>query len=141
MFDNAFLSVGRRDVRLWKLDINCKFSVKSYFHSLTSNSDRVDNWHSFWVPSVTPRVFDALLGTSVSRWHRILTFNKLRRQNNFIVNRRLMCLKDEESVHHLMVPFFFAQRVWIAIFFLFDVQWFMPKLNDDLFRHWGLWCQ
>ena len=37
------------------------------------------------------------------RNHKILTIDKLRRRNHFIVNGCPMCLKDEKMVHHLLI--------------------------------------
>lgn len=47
-----------------------------------------------------------------------------------------MCLKDEESVHHLMIHYLFSSGVWIAILAMFGIQWVMPKIVDYLFHQW-----
>ena len=44
-----------------------------------------------------------------------------------------LCLRDEESVHHLMIHCSFAYRVWIVIINLLDVNRVMPKTVEDLF--------
>eukprot|EP00268_Persea_americana_P048803 TRINITY_DN5184_c4_g1_i1.p2 TRINITY_DN5184_c4_g1~~TRINITY_DN5184_c4_g1_i1.p2 ORF type:complete len:121 (-),score=5.70 TRINITY_DN5184_c4_g1_i1:400-762(-) len=58
-----------------------------------------------------------------ARWDKISTIDKLRQKIHIIVNGCSMCLKDEESVHHLMIHCLFSYRVWIAILAMFGIQW------------------
>ena len=74
----------------------------------------------------------------MARKHKILTIDKLRRRNHFIVNGCPMCLKDEETVHHLLIHCNFAYRVCVVVFKLFDIEWVMPRSVEDLFLQWHL---
>lgn len=63
-----------------------------------------------------------------------------RRRNHFIVNGCPMCLRDEETVNHLLVHCNFAYNVWVALFARFDMQWVMPWSVAELFRRWLFRC-
>ena len=70
-----------------------------------------------------------------------MTIDKLRRRNHIIVNGCPICLKDEESVHHLMIHCPFPNRVGIDILDMFGMQWVMPRAVDDLFHQWRFGCK
>ena len=54
------------DKRIWKPDIKCMFSVKSFFKDLTVNSDRMEGWKSFWNPLLECWLFVGLQSGIVS---------------------------------------------------------------------------
>ena len=70
--------------------------------------------------------------------HKILTIDKLRRRNPVLVNGCPMCLKDEETVHHLLIHCQFAYRVWMVVINMFEMKWVMPRTVADLFIQWRL---
>lgn len=62
------------------------------------------------------------------------------RRNHFIVNWCPMCLRDEETVHHLLIHRVFAYSVWITLIARLDMQWVMPWSVEDLFQQWFFRC-
>ena len=116
--DRYYLSGGKSDVGLWKPDIRGHFSVKSFYKVLSASDVRMEGWHNFWVSYVPPRV---LAFCWVAKKQKILTIDNLRKRNHVIINGCPLCLRDEESVHHLTIHCFFAYRVWIVFINLFDV--------------------
>lgn len=42
--------------------------------------------------------------------------DNLKRRCHIIVNGCHVCLADEETVNHLLVPYGFATRVWATVF-------------------------
>ena len=44
-----------------------------------------------------------------------------------------MCLKEEETVHHLLIHCKFACKVWSFALNCFDMKWVMPGTVEDLF--------
>eukprot|EP00268_Persea_americana_P013258 TRINITY_DN15784_c0_g2_i1.p1 TRINITY_DN15784_c0_g2~~TRINITY_DN15784_c0_g2_i1.p1 ORF type:complete len:214 (-),score=16.90 TRINITY_DN15784_c0_g2_i1:200-841(-) len=93
----------------------------------------MSGWKSFWDPSVPSRV---LVFCGVAKKHKVLTIDKLRRRNQVIVNGCPMCLKDEETVHHLFIHCQFACKVWYFVLQCFDVNWVMPMNVEELFLQW-----
>ena len=57
----------------------------------------------------------------LARREYFLTIDNLRRRNHFIVNSFPMCLRDEETVNHLLIHCNFAYNVWVALFARFDM--------------------
>lgn len=93
------------------------------------SSDSMHGWQSFWEPSIPPQV---LAFRWVARWHKILTLDKLRRRKHIIISGCPKCLKNEETVHHLMIHCIFAHRVCSAILNMLDMHWVIA------FQQWHL---
>lgn len=55
------------------------------------------------------------------------------RKGNSCAKGNSMCLRDEETVNHLMIPCPFAHRVRIFFLNMFEIQWVMPGIVVDLF--------
>ena len=49
-----------------------------------------------------------------------------------------MCLKDEETAHHLLIHCQVTNKVWTAMLKFFYMSWVMPKTVEDLFLQWRL---
>ena len=118
ILDNVFVSVGREDERIWKPAVKGQFSVKTFYNVLADNSSRGNGWQSFWDPYVPPRVS---VFCRVTRKHKIMTIDKLQRRKHFLVNGCPMCLKDEETAHHLLIHCQFAYKVRMAILNFFEM--------------------
>ena len=119
MLEMAYLSIARYGVGLWKSEVKGQFSAKSFFKDMNVSSNSVQGWKSFWNTLVPPRV---LVFCWIARRNSILTIDNLRRRNIILVNGCLMCLKDEETVHHHLIHCSFAHRVWSVILMMFDMQ-------------------
>eukprot|EP00268_Persea_americana_P053131 TRINITY_DN5994_c5_g1_i2.p1 TRINITY_DN5994_c5_g1~~TRINITY_DN5994_c5_g1_i2.p1 ORF type:complete len:134 (-),score=24.75 TRINITY_DN5994_c5_g1_i2:1010-1411(-) len=133
MLEKVYVSMDKSDVRLWKADVEGQFSVKSFYNALVDTNPRVEGWKSFWYSVVPPRVFAS---SWVVKNHKILAINKLPRRNHVIVNGCPMCLKDEETVHHLLIHCQFAYRVWMVVVNMFEMKWVMPRTIADLSIQW-----
>ena len=134
LLDNVYVN-GGCDVRVWKPAVKGNFSVKSFYDALLDSSHSIQGGKRFWDSTIPPQV---LAFYWVARSHKILSLDKLRRRKHINVNGCPMCLKDEESVYHLLIHRVFAHKVWSAILNLFDMQFVMPLTEADLFHQWGL---
>lgn len=113
-----YMSVGKSDVRLWKLNAKDQFSVKPFYNALVDFSVSMEGWERFWDPLIPLKV---LAFCWVARNHKILTLENLRR-NIVIVNGCPICLNGEETVHHLLIHCHHAHKVWTAVINLFDME-------------------
>ena len=100
MLNKIYLSVDKSDVRLWKPDAKGPFLVKFFYNVLNDRIGPMGGCNSFRDPLVPPRV---LAFCWVARNLKILTIDQLRKRNSVIVNGYPMCIKDEETVHHLFI--------------------------------------
>ena len=116
--DNVYVNGGGCDVRIWKLAVKSNFSVKSFYNALLDSSHSIQEGKWFWDSTIPPRV---LAFCWVVRSHKILTLDKLWRRKHIIINGCPMCLKVEESVHHLLIHCVFAHKVRSAILNVFDM--------------------
>ena len=98
---------------------------------------KVDGWQSFWDKSILSRV---LAFCWIAWCHKILSIDNLRRKC-IIVNGYPLCLKDEETINHLMIHCVFANKIWAFFLNMFEVQWVMPQSDYDLFCLWHLGCK
>ena len=123
LLDKVYFSLGKPNVKIWIPDVKEEFSVKSLYNVLIDNSSVSYGWLRFWDRYIPPRVL-------VFRWlamrGRILTMDNLRRRNHFIVNGCPMCLRDKETVNHLLIHCNFPYNVCVALFARFDMQWVIP---------------
>lgn len=58
-----------------------------------------------------------------------------------IVNGYLMCLEAKETVHHLLIHCQSAYRVWMVIINMFEMEWVMPRIIEDLFLQQCFGCK
>ena len=88
---------------------------------------------SIWKLKAPPRVviFDWLVLRK-----RIPSMDNLRRRGMTIANGCPMCLRDEESVDHLLLNCKEAQSLWRAVVGWFDCRWVFPKSLIELFQAW-----
>lgn len=138
MLDNVYFSPEKSDVRLWKPDVKCQFSVKSFYNVLVDNNERRGGGDNFWISSIPPRV---LVFCWIARNHKILTIDHLRKRNHIIVNGCPLCLNDEEMMHRLLIHCPFAHDVWSAIINMFDINWVMPGTIVQLSIQWRSGCK
>ena len=62
LLTKIYLSGGRRDVRIWKLDAKGHFSVKSFYNVLIGVGERMVGWKRFWNPFLPPRILVCSVG-------------------------------------------------------------------------------
>ena len=121
------------DQLCWLKNSEKRFSVKSYYHCLTSHTSIPFPWKGIWKPKVPPRVaffvWTAVLG-------KILTNDNLRKQQVVMVNWCCLCKVDGESIDHLFLHCSVAKQLWDCILTLFGVHWVMPRNLPDLIACW-----
>lgn len=102
---SGFVVGNGDDVRIWDLDPQGIFSVKS----LCSKFMRVDE-----APRVNPKIWKGVK-VKVFGWltcvEKILTIHKLRFRRMMIVNSCPLCLSNAKSVNHLLFRCRFASKI------------------------------
>ena len=99
LLNGACITERREDSRVWTASKDGSFSVSSFFLALFDGSRERNVVGNIWKIKAPMRV--VIFGwLSIRR--RILTQDNLRR-GRIVVNTCLMCLREEESVDHLMV--------------------------------------
>ena len=53
-----------------------------------------------------------------------------------MVNACPMCLKDEETIDHLLLQCNNAMKIWNTVINWFGCSWVFPKRAQDLFMAW-----
>ena len=97
-----------RDGRVWTASKDGTFSVSSFFSAITNKSRERSAMSSIWKLKAPPRV--VIFGW-MALLKRILTMDNLRRKGVTVVNECQICLRDEESVDHLLLNSKTAQFV------------------------------
>ena len=69
----------------------------------------------------------------------ILTIDNLVKKNLSLVNWFCLCRCEEETVDHLLLHCKFVNTLWSEVFYLFGVQWVMPKAVVSLLSTWWTW--
>ena len=67
---------------------------------------------------------------------RILTMDNLKRRGKILVNACPMCLKDEETIGHLLLRCNNAVKIWNTVINWFGCSWVFPKHVQVLFMAW-----
>ena len=104
------------DEKVWTASKDGSFSVSFFFSAISNRSRDRNVVSSIWKIKAPPRVI-------IFRWialrKRNLTMDNLRRRGRSVVNGCPVCLRDEESVDHLMLNCNTAQFIWNSV-----VEWF-----------------
>ena len=90
------------DTRVWIASKDGYFSISTFFSSITNGLRERNAVNNIWKMKAPMRVL--IFGWLAIR-KRILTQDNLRRRGMTIVNGCPMCLKEEESMDHLLVKF------------------------------------
>ena len=98
--NNLIIQNSGADARVWITSKKGSFLVSSFFKVILSNPREWSGVYSIWKLKAPPRVL--VFGWLALR-RRIPTMDLLRMRGMPIVNGCPMCLRDEESVDHLML--------------------------------------
>ena len=71
----------------------------------------------------------------------ILTIDNLVLRRLPLVNWCCMCWCDEETMDYLLLHCKFAYALWSEGFFIFGIQWVMPKTVASLLFGWWKWLE
>ncbi|OVA19039.1 Reverse transcriptase zinc-binding domain [Macleaya cordata] len=108
------------DNRAWNFEKFGNFSVASCYKALHQPLGEQFQENEIWDPMIPTKIsFFAWLVCHNS----ILTQDNLARRGNIIVNRCVLCLKDSESVNHLLLNYPFTRELWEVFLHEFGVQW------------------
>ncbi|XP_059623206.1 uncharacterized protein LOC132266370 [Cornus florida] len=107
---------GISDCWSWAATSHGCFEIRSFFRCLTDDHRAHFPWKAVW-HSKAPLKVGFFAWTSVLG--QIFTRDNLRRRNQVVINRCYMCLRDEESMDHLLLHCNMVRDCWNLMFGLF----------------------
>ncbi|GFS36239.1 hypothetical protein Acr_00g0044890 [Actinidia rufa] len=122
------------DKWMWKRQAKGKFTVSTFYHSLTRLGDPTFPWKGVWVSRVPSKV--CFFGWAAARG-AILTMDNLRRRKIVVIEWCYMCKRNAESTDHLLIHCDVASELWRCVYAIFGVQWVMPATIKELFACWS----
>ena len=121
------------DSFFWKLSPNGVFDVRSFYNSLSAPSTISFPWKCIWSSKV-PRRVSFFLWTAAR--DSTLTIDNLVKRNLPLVNRCCLCRYDGETMDHLLPHCKFINALRSEVFFMFVIQWVMPRTIVSLLCAW-----
>ncbi|GFS40543.1 hypothetical protein Acr_00g0069200 [Actinidia rufa] len=118
----------------WKTQGKGRFTVSSFYQTLTGLGDPTFPWKGIWVNSVPSKV--CFFGWAAAKG-AILTIDNLRRRSIIVTEWCYMCKRDAETTDHLLIHCDAARELWNLVFSIFGIQWVMPGTVRDLFACWS----
>ncbi|KAL4202551.1 hypothetical protein AMTRI_Chr02g264260 [Amborella trichopoda] len=120
---SLFLLSHGRDELVWTLPPLGKFSVASFYKSLTLSPTSHEAFSKIWSTIAPPKV-------QTFHWlafsHRVLTVDNLQNRGLPISNRCALCECEEESNHHMFLHCEFSYDLWGRVLQLFCIHWVTP---------------
>ena len=118
----------------WSLTRSGTFDVRSFYNCLCGSLIVSVPWKSIWHLKVPIRVLFFIWAVA---WGQILTINNHVR-GLFLVNWCCMCRRGE-MVDHLLLDCMFVHALCSEVFWIFGIQWVMPKKASSLLFGWQNW--
>ena len=109
------------------------FEVHSCYHSPSALNRTPFTWKLAWHLKVPPRVAFISWAASLGK---ILSIDNLQKRGIIVLDWCCMCKTRGESANHLLLHCPIAYELWTMVFYLFGLQWVMPKGVIDLFAVW-----
>ena len=116
LLEGSNIAASGEDERVWTVSKDGSFSISSFSLSLSGISRERNVLSNIWKINAPPRV--VIFGW-LALQKRILTMDNLRRRGRIVGNDCPMCLRNEESVDHLLLNCMVAQLIWRSV-----VEWF-----------------
>ncbi|KAL4184258.1 hypothetical protein AMTRI_Chr10g160 [Amborella trichopoda] len=117
------LSQSGMDSMIWTPSPSGWFTVTSFYMVWVDGTDIVDSSNRAWESIAPPRAqFFQWLATQ----GKPLTIDNLQKRGFQFHNRCVMCLKEEDTVTHLLLHCNFAYSVWSFLIQLFRLSWVLP---------------
>ena len=69
-------------------------------------------------------------------WGKVLTLDKLQRRGWHLPNRCYLCVRDEESAHHILLQCPVISHFWDLFFSSVGFSWVFPKTVKDALLNW-----
>ncbi|XP_042992315.1 uncharacterized protein LOC122318775 [Carya illinoinensis] len=130
---NTVIDATSEDKIVWKPSRKGKFSVCSFYDTITMQQRHNFPWKNIWRSKAPKKdalfVWTAALG-------KILTMDNLRIRGIIITEWCCMCRKNGETVDHLLLHCEFARKIWNFFFSRMDIAWVMPGRMIELIASW-----
>ncbi|CAL1402815.1 unnamed protein product [Linum trigynum] len=100
----------------WKQEASSNFSVRSFYRELAGIRSRdiedfpVEKVWVSWIPSKICYFIWLVYH------NKVLTLDNLKKRGWCLANKCVLCMKDEESVHHMLVECEYVRNIWSMIF-------------------------
>eukprot|EP00268_Persea_americana_P002377 TRINITY_DN10717_c0_g1_i6.p1 TRINITY_DN10717_c0_g1~~TRINITY_DN10717_c0_g1_i6.p1 ORF type:complete len:137 (+),score=23.15 TRINITY_DN10717_c0_g1_i6:233-643(+) len=107
--------------------------MSSFFKAIPCNPRKKSELYGIWKLKAPPRALG--FGWLALR-KRVPTIDLLRRRGMTTVNGCPMCLRDEETVDHLLLICKSAHSIWMSIIGDFGFCWVLPLSLLELFEAW-----
>ena len=120
ILNEVYIPERGEDKRVWNASNDRSFSVSSFFMAISKRSRERSVVTSIWKLKAPPRV--VIFGWLALR-RRILTMDNLRRRDRIVINGCPICLRDEETVDHLMLICKIAWMIWKSVIKWFGCCW------------------
>ena len=117
----------------WRPAMSRSFEVHSYYHSPSALNRTPFPWKLVWHLKVPPRVAFISWAASLGK---ILSIDNLQKRGIIVLDWCCMCKRCGEFADHLLLHCPIAYELWTIVFYLFGLQWVMPKGVIDLFAVW-----
>ncbi|KAL4179299.1 hypothetical protein AMTRI_Chr13g119350 [Amborella trichopoda] len=119
----VFLSLSGMDSMIWTPSASRRFTVASFYRVLVDGTNIVDLSNRVWDSIAPPR-------TQLFQWlatlGRPLTIDNLQKRGFQFPNRCIMCLKEEETISHMLLHCDFTYSIWSQLIQLFSLSWVLP---------------
>ncbi|RVW88076.1 Transposon TX1 uncharacterized 149 kDa protein [Vitis vinifera] len=117
----------------WTETKSGKFSVKSLYLAIEAGGSARFPSSLIWNANVQPKIsFFAWEAT----WGKALTLDKVQKRGWALANRCFLCLKNEETIDHLLLHCSRTKVLWDLLFTIFGVSWVLPCSVKETLLSW-----
>lgn len=125
---------NEEDVLIWKFEPKGNITVSSMYGVLTPDPSESPFLSKAWIKGLIPKI-------NIFYWtilqNKILTLDNLKIRGFNFPNRCALCLKEEESMDHLVIHCSFTISIWESFLKNFCMEWVFPNSIQDLFHSWS----
>lgn len=119
----------------WTLSKNGAFTVISCSLLFGDRGEPAFIWKCLWRLKIPSKV---LFFEWMACKEQLPMIDLLRKRGMILPNICSLCLKDEETVNHLLMHCPFAREIWEEILREVGISWLFPNTISDLFQGWNL---
>ncbi|XP_042983287.1 uncharacterized protein LOC122312690 [Carya illinoinensis] len=133
LLHNISLAVTTEDTLVWRPSRKGKFSIGSFYETLTAQPSSNFSLKSIWRNKALPK---AAFFVWIAAFEKVLTIDNLRRRGLIIVDRCCLCKNSGEIVDHLLLHCDFARDAWNHLFSRMGLAWTMLRMVVELLASW-----
>ncbi|OVA13883.1 Pectinesterase inhibitor domain [Macleaya cordata] len=122
------------DSRSWSHTKQGVFTVKSAYDALQTSNQAFFPTKLIWNPKIPFRINFFCWLVSL---HKILTLDNLQKRGHSLANACVLCLKQAESPHHILLHCPFTRHIWNQILPQFGWCWVCPPSVLLLAQSWS----